>query len=163
VPRYRCCSQYLILVSEFLSDRPSIQEILWNFSRFKDEKMRLTLRENPHFYTRLPMLPEEYEDRVEVYPTKDFEYVIFHVLTDKPEPVHVMTDSQSFGNFWCPKNAIIFKGLGTLFLFSPLYLMYCQTSVGCSGGKPSSRSLSAEPHHVGSVSGSQCPPFQELP
>jgi hypothetical protein len=29
-------------------------------------------------------------------------------------------DNQFFGNFWCAPNSIIFKGLGVLFLFSPV-------------------------------------------
>ena len=108
---------------EVLSDSPSLQEILWNFSRFRDEKYRLTLRENPHFYEELPSSPEAYENSFEIYPTEDFRRADnFYVLTDKPEPVRIMTDqaSQSFGNIWCPQNAIIFKGLGILFLFFPL-------------------------------------------
>ena len=102
-----------------LSPSRSLQEILWNFSRFKDPKKRLTLRENPHFYAELPTSPEEYGDRLEVHPTENFMYRYeYYVLTDKPKPVHIMTDSESslsFGNFWCPKNAIIFKGSVILF------------------------------------------------
>ena len=101
-----------------LSDSPSLQEILWNFSRFKDERKRLTLMENPYFYDQyqLPTSPEAYDDKFERYPTKDFWFARqwgqkLYVLTDKPEPVYIMTDSsRSFGNFWCPKKAIIFKG-----------------------------------------------------
>jgi hypothetical protein len=35
-----------------------------------------------------------------------------------------MTDRvlQSFSNFWCPNNTIIFKGLVVLFLFFPCFL-----------------------------------------
>ena len=157
-------------MSEILSDSPTHQEILWNFSRFKDEKKRLTLTENPYFYEtyQLPTSPEKYDDKFQVHPTKDFWFARsssqkLYVLTDKPEPVYIMTDSlRSFGNFWCPKNAIIFKGSGHLFLFFSVYLMSFQTSVGGSGEKPSSRILS-KAHPVGSVSNSRCPPFQELP
>ena len=97
-----------------LSNSPSLQEILWNFSRFKDEKQRLTLRDNPHFYADLPTTPEAYGDNVAIEPTEDFRHSDeFYVLTDRLELVHIMTDRdwQSFGNFWCPQNAIIFKGL----------------------------------------------------
>ena len=153
-----------------LSDSPSFQEILWNFSRFKDEKKRLTLTENPYFYAgyELSKSPEEYDDRFQAHPTMDIWFSsncrqTFYVLTDKPEPVFTMTDSsRTFGNFWCPKKAIIFKGSGTSFLFFPVYLISCQTSVGGSGGRPSSRSLSRT-HPVGSVSDSRHPPFQRLP
>ena len=62
---------------------------------------------------------EAYGDRLEVHPTENFMYRYeYYVLTDKPKPVHIMTDSESslsFGNFWCPKNAIIFKGSVILF------------------------------------------------
>ena len=107
---------------EVLSDSPSLREILWNFCRFKDENHRLTLRENPHFYAELPTLPEAYGDSVKIDPTEDFRHADeFYVLADSPEPVYIMTDqvSRSFGNVWCPPNAIIFKGLGVLFLFFP--------------------------------------------
>ena len=150
---------------EVLSDSPSLQEILWNFSRFRDEKYRLTLRENPHFYEELPTPPEAYGNSVEIHPTEDFRRADnFYVLTDKPEPVYILTDqdSQSFGDIWCPQNAIILKGLGFLFLFFPLFLMSFQIFVGGSLGKVSSRHLS-KANTVGSVSGSRCPPFQEPP
>ena len=106
-----------------LSNNPSIQEILWSFSRSSDEKIRnrLTLVDNPHFYEELPTLPEAYGDDVKIDPTEDFRHARkFYVLTDKPEPVYIMTDQvlRCFGNFWCPQNAIIFKGLGIfLYLF----------------------------------------------
>ena len=107
-----------------LSDSPSLQEILWNFSRFKDKKKRLTLMQNPHFYAELPTSPEAYGDSVEINPTEDFRHADeFYILTDKPNLVYIMTDqvSRSFGNFWCLKNAIIFKGLGVLSCFSPCF------------------------------------------
>ena len=148
-----------------LSDRPSLQEILWNFSRFKDEKKRLTLRDNPHFYTKLPTSLEAYGDSLKIDPTEDFQHGNkFYVLTDKPELVHVMIDRdlQSFGNFWCPKDSIIFKGLGVLFLSFSAFLDALQTSVGRSGGKGSSGHL-LEAHAVGSANTPPCPPFQDFP
>ena len=150
---------------EVLRDSPSLQEILWNFSRFRDEKYRLALRENPHFYEELPTSPEAYGNSVEIYPTEDFRRADnFYVLTDKPEPVHIVTDqvSQSFGDIWCPQNAIIFKGLGILLFFFSLFLMSFQIFVGGSWGKASSGHLS-KAHTVGSVSGSRCLPFREPP
>jgi hypothetical protein len=112
-------------VPEVLSDSPSLQEILWNFSYFKDEKQRLTLRRNPHFYTELPTSPEAYGDSIKIDPTEDFQHADeFYVLTDKPEPVYIMTDrvSRSFGNIWCPKIAVIFKGLS---VFAVLFVLCC--------------------------------------
>ena len=165
---YQCRSQYLIPAPERLSYSPSIQEILWNFSRFKDEKRRLTLRENPHFYAELPTSPEAYGDSFEINPTEEFPHTItskFYVLTNKPELVYIMADQvlKSFGNFWFPKDAVIFKGLVILFcLFSVPEVLPGQTSVGGLWGGALSRHLS-QAHPVGSVLGdSWCPPFQEL-
>ena len=104
---------------EMLSNHPNLQEVLWNFSCLKDEEKRLTLVEHPHFYAELPASPEAYVDNVKIDPTEDFGHTDkFYVLTDKPEPIHIMTDqvSRSFGNFWCPKTALIFKGLGVVFI-----------------------------------------------
>ena len=111
-------------MSEMLSDSSSLQEILWNFCRFKDGKERLTLRDNPHFYAELPMSPEVYDDSIKIDPTEDFRHADkFYVLTDKPELVHIMTDQelQSLGNFWCPKNTIIFKGSAFVFFVLPYF------------------------------------------
>jgi hypothetical protein len=85
----------------------------------------LTLRDNPHFYAKLPTSPDAFGDSIKIDPTEDFRHAdIFYVLVDKPQLVHIMTDqvSQSFGNFWCPKNAIIFKGFGlwASFCFPPV-------------------------------------------
>ena len=113
-------------MTEALSYNSSLQEILWNFSRFVDENNRLTLRDNPHFYVGLPTSPDAFGDSIKINPTEDFWYSNkFYVLVDKPEIVHIMTDqvSQSFGNFWCPRNAIIFKGLVIFLSPSPLFLM----------------------------------------
>ena len=111
---------------EVLSNNPSIEEILWNFSHFKDEKQCLTLRENPQFYEELPTSPEAYSDSIQIDPTEDFRHSNkFYVLIDKAELVYIMTDrdqvSQSFGNFWRLNNAIIFKGLGVLFYLFPCF------------------------------------------
>ena len=102
-----------------LSDNPSLQEVLWKFIRVKDKKKRLALRENPHFYEKLPKSPEGYGDSLKIEPTEDFRHADkFYVLTDKPEMVCIMNDqiSRSFGNFWCPRTSIIFKGLCGLFV-----------------------------------------------
>ena len=105
-----------------LSNSPSVQEILWNFSQLEDEKNRLTLRENPHFYSKFATSPDAYGNSLKIDPIEDFRHANkFYVLTDRPELVHITTDQdkQFYGNFWCPQNAIIFKGLGVLFLFLP--------------------------------------------
>ena len=119
---YRYRSQYLIPVPEVLSDSPSLQEIVWNFSRFKDEKQRLTLLDNPHFYSD-PISLEANGGSLRIDPTDDFRHTNkFYVLTaatDKPEPLYIVTDwgLQSFSNFWCLQNAVIFKGFAPYFCF----------------------------------------------
>ena len=156
-----------------LSNSPSVQEILWIFSRLKEKKERLALKDNPHFYINLPTTPEAYKDNLKIDPTEDFRHSDeFYVLTDRPEVVHIMTDQdwQIFGNFWCPQNAIIFKGsCGHLVVLPPPpppenvpFLMAFQTSAGGSKGKKSSRHL-LEAHAVGSASSSRHPPLQERP
>ena len=119
-------------VPEVLGDNPSLQEILWNFNRFKDGKKHLTLRENPHFYPKLPTLSDSYGSSFRLNHTEDFRYANeFYVLTDRPGPVSVLADGvmNNFGNFWCPENAIIFKGLSILFFFFA-FLMSFQASMG---------------------------------
>ena len=153
--------QDLIHVPERLTTSPSIQEILWNFNRVLDEKQRLTLRDNPHFYAELPTSSEAYGDMVQIDATEDFRHANkLYVLIDKLELVHIMTGrvSQFFGNFWRPQNAVIFKGLGVFFVFFSPFLMSFQTSVGGSKGKASSRNLTGA-HSVGFVSSFLCPPF----
>jgi hypothetical protein len=152
-------SHHLIYMLERLCKSPSIQEVLWSFYRVLDEKQRLTLMDNPHFYVELPTSPEAYGDGVQIDPSEDFRHANkFYVLIDKSELVHVVTGqvSQFFGNFWRPKHAIIFKGWGIFCCFSP-FLMSCQTSAGGSGGKALLRHLRGA-HSAGSVSGFRFPP-----
>ena len=108
-----------------VNEDPSLVEILWNFSRFKDER-RLTLKQNPHFYAHLPMLAEEYTGGFTMEPTEDFHHVDkFYVLTDRQGLAYFKTDqhTQCFGNFWCPNDAIIFKGKRGSYLFFFLFLV----------------------------------------
>jgi hypothetical protein len=116
----------LTLVTEVLSQRSTLPEILWNFGRFKDAR-RLTLKENPHFYkfTHLPTSPEAYVGDFKTDPIDNFQHAKICVLTDKPGRLYLETDqnSRAFGNVWVPNDAIIFKGsritfLSTLPLFS---------------------------------------------
>jgi hypothetical protein len=83
----------------------------------------LTLTDNPHFYIELPTSPDAFEDSLVINPTEDFRLANeFYVLTDKSELAYIMTDRvlQSFSNFWCPNNTIIFKGFVVLFSFPPV-------------------------------------------
>ena len=115
---------YPILVSDVLGDSPSIQEILWNFCCIKDKMKRLTLKENPHFYVKLPTLLKEHGDGVDISPTEDFRHADeYFVLTDKQELVHIMTGNKilhSFGNLWRSENGIILKGSSIFFFVFPV-------------------------------------------
>ena len=117
--------QYLILVPEYFSSPPTLQEILWNLCRIEDKKKRLTLKDNPHFYEQLPTLLKAHGDSVKIDPTKRFWEHKLYVLTDKQELVHVITGNKilhSFGNWWRSENTITLKGTG-IFLGFPLFLM----------------------------------------
>ena len=109
-----------------LSDSPSVQEILRDFSLFKGERGHLTLKDNPHFYADLPKLLKAHGDSIKIDPTEDFRHAnTFYVLTDKREVqefVHIMTGNKilhSFGNLWRSENGIILKGSG-IFFSSPV-------------------------------------------
>jgi len=107
-----------------LNENPSLAEILWNFSRFKDER-RLTLKQNPHFYAHLPMSREAYGGGFKMEPTEDFRHADkFYVLTDRKGLTYFKTDqyTRCFGNFWCPNGAIIFKGEHVFYLCTLFFL-----------------------------------------
>ena len=108
----------------------NVKEVLWNFSRFKDER-RVRLKQNPRFYELLPTSAKEYEGGLQIKPT-DLEtdrsdpVVKIDVLTDESGPagrVYLEIDKEkrrAFGNVWALKKAIIFKGLSLFYLlFSP--------------------------------------------
>ena len=119
-------SLLLLMVSELypnlievLCSRSDQNEILWNFSRIKDER-RLTLKENPHFYEALPTLPESYRNNflmepIEVAFLEPIKRKSISVLVDKSgkEGGRVflkITKARAFENAWDLKNAIVFKG-----------------------------------------------------
>jgi len=91
----------------------NLNEILWNFSHFKDEK-HLTLKQNPHFYEFLPTSPEEYKSHFRFDPIEILHQKI-SVLIDDPRLtgrvfLETTKEKRVFGNVWVPKEAIIFKG-----------------------------------------------------
>ena len=100
-------------MTEVLSPTSNLQEILWNFSRFKDER-RLTLKQNPHFYKQsdLPTSLEDYVGNFKTEPIDSFQDAKICVLTDGPGRVFLETDqySRAFGKVWVPNDAMIFKG-----------------------------------------------------
>jgi hypothetical protein len=116
---------FLTLVLEVLGQKSNLQEVLWNFSRFKGEK-RLTLKHNPHFYkdSDLPTSQKEYVGEFRTDPIENFQHAKICVLTDKPGRVFLggEKNTRAFGNIWVPNEAIIFKGSSITFPFPFLFL-----------------------------------------
>jgi hypothetical protein len=122
---------YPNLIPEVLCSRSDQNEILWNFSRFKDER-RLTLKENPRFYEVLPTLPENYRNNfimepIEVAFLEPIKRKSISVLADKSGKVGgrvflKITKARAFENAWDLKNAIVFKGTRFSF-FIPSHLL----------------------------------------
>jgi hypothetical protein len=111
-------------IPEVLCQSSDVKEVLWNFSRYKGGR-RLTLKDNPHFYEKLPTSAEKYEGRFRIDPIKTFQVHDnkISVLTDDPRLtgrlfLETAEGNRAFGNVWVPKDAIIFKGLYlSVFLF----------------------------------------------
>ena len=101
-----------------LGPRSDLSEVLWKFSRLKDEKKRLILEQNPHFYKVLPTLPEAYGGKFRMDPIgrlETFRHERISVLVDNPGLagrvfLETAREVRAFGNVWVPKDAIIFKG-----------------------------------------------------
>jgi len=117
VKRERDFSRSLMVsdpILEVLGQSSHTKEILWNFSRFKDGR-RLTLKDNPHFYKKLPTSAEKYEGQFRTDPVETFQQEKISVLTDNPGLtgrlfLETAKEKRAFGNVWVPKEAIIFKG-----------------------------------------------------
>lgn len=102
-------------MSVMLGPHSNESEVLWIFSRFKDEKICLALRLNPYFYKRLPTLPEAYGDEFRMDAITTFQHERISVLADNPDDVgrvflESATQVWAFGNVWVPNDAMIFKG-----------------------------------------------------
>ena len=109
-----------------LDPHSSLPEVLWMFSRFQGEERRLTLWQNPHFYKRLPTLPEAYGGEFGMDPIRFLQHERISVLVDIPDQtgrviLEAAGEIRVFGNLWVLNNVIIFKGLYLLFIiFSSL-------------------------------------------
>jgi hypothetical protein len=119
---YQGRSWYLTPIPEVLtrnSDLP-VKEIFWNFSCSENEKKRLSLKQNPHFYQVLPAGHMIYR----TYPIKNIDYhKTISVLTDNlglSGRVFLETRyrTRAFGNVWISNDTIIFKGSCFLYFFS---------------------------------------------
>lgn len=104
------------VITQVLCSKSDQKEILWNFSRFKDER-RLTLKQNPRFYEALPASPKDYGDKFLIEPIETYLHKMhkrISVLTDSLGEagrvfLNLAKKTRAFGNVWIPKNAIIFK------------------------------------------------------
>lgn len=111
-----------LIHSEMLSAKPSLSEILWNFSRYKDHA-RITLEQNPHFYSCLPADKSEFTPMFRCQP-RDLSVLkpndAVYVLVDRPGCVFLETEQEKrrFGNVWMLNGTQIFKGFSPRFLIS---------------------------------------------
>jgi hypothetical protein len=103
-----------------LGPHSDVSEVLWNFSRCKDPKERLTVKQNPQFYIRLPTLAEAYGGEFRMDPIETFQHERISVLSDSPGQVifEAAGRKRVFGNVWALNDYIIFKGPFPLCFFS---------------------------------------------
>ena len=105
---------------EVLGPRSDVSEVLWNFSCCKDPKERLTVKQNPQFYIRLPTLAEAYGEEFRMDPIETFQHERISVLTDSSNQAafEAAERKRVFGNVWAPNDYMIFKGPFPLCFFS---------------------------------------------
>ena len=105
----------LIYSPEEFSTSPSLPEILWNFSRYKDPA-RITLEQNPHFYLRFPADETSYTPTFRCHPLQDPSGALEHndtvyVLLDGPGRVILHEPKlRIFCNVWSLNGFLIFRG-----------------------------------------------------
>jgi hypothetical protein len=114
-------------IPEVLTESSDLNEILWNFIRLNDKK-RLTLKDNPHFYEMLPTSAYLYDGNFRIDPIENFHHEIYQerisVLTDSPHVtgrmiLEIAEETRVYDKIWVPRQAIIFKGSYlSVFLFS---------------------------------------------
>ncbi|KAH9165694.1 hypothetical protein EDB89DRAFT_2076551 [Lactarius sanguifluus] len=94
---------------------PRLSDILWNFIRFEGDA-RITLEQNPHFYSSLLTDSSAFMSWFKFSPINDFKKQWRHlrtiyVLVDRPGHVFLETKliNRSFGNVWMLNDFLIFK------------------------------------------------------
>jgi hypothetical protein len=107
---------YLIHASEEFNASPSLPEILWNFSRYKD-RGRITLEQNPHFYLHCPTDESAYTPTFQCHPLQGPSVALEHngtvfVLFDGPSRVFldIGPNLRIFCNVWSLNGVLIFRG-----------------------------------------------------
>jgi hypothetical protein len=105
---------YLIPVSELLKNDTRLEEVFWNFIRLSD-KERLTLSQNPHFYTNLPTSSNANWHGLDITPTEenwhDHHTKGISVLTNIPGRVFfgLCEVPRAFDNVWIMTDTLVFK------------------------------------------------------
>ena len=105
----------LIYSPEEFSSSPSLPDILWNFSRYED-RARITLEQNPHFYLRFPADEISYTPTSQCHPLQDAIGALEHndtvyVLFDGPGRVFLHEPKlRIFCNVWSLNGFLIFRG-----------------------------------------------------
>ncbi|KAI9438944.1 hypothetical protein H4582DRAFT_104166 [Lactarius indigo] len=103
-----------VIVSQEFSSRPTLPEILWNFSRYED-CARVALEENPHFYLHFPADESIYTPMFQCHPLHDFGALkhndTVYVLFDGPGRVFLDFEHKLriFGNVWSLNGSLIFR------------------------------------------------------
>ena len=118
-----------------LNPQSGLSEVLWKFSSLKDRHKRLALTENPHFYERLPILPDAYGGEFRMDPIETFQHERISVLVDKPGLpgsagrvlLEIAGQTRAFGNVWNLNDRLVFKGSchSCLFFLSDTLLDVC--------------------------------------
>ncbi|KAH9979715.1 hypothetical protein BJV74DRAFT_887985 [Russula compacta] len=97
-----------------LTDLSKLPEILWNFCRYHDQR-RLTLIQNPQFYSRLPTTSRTASWRLfTTGPTEQYQDTQpLCVLTNIPGRVFLEfgQNRRAFDNVWDTNRTLIFKGV----------------------------------------------------
>jgi hypothetical protein len=96
-----------------------LPEILWNFSHFND-KRRLRLAQNPHFYEALPASSGAYGGGFRTQPTERYKGTI-HVITNTSRRVFLEFDGKLrvFDHVSVVNNTLIFRGLCFVYRLFP--------------------------------------------
>jgi hypothetical protein len=110
-------------VTVILGPHSNLSEVLWIFSRFKNENKHLALEQNPHFYNGLPTSPEAYERDFRMDPIETFQHKKISIFVDNPDNVgwvflDIAGRRRAFCSVWIPNDVIIFKGPCVLLGFS---------------------------------------------
>lgn len=98
-----------------LSHTAGLDEVLWNFTQFEDER-RITLHDNPHFYSDLPTSFDAYTPQFKALPIGNFApepNTTIYVLVDQRRRVFLETrhETRIFGNVFVLNDVMIFKDI----------------------------------------------------